>query len=281
MGGIRVKNQAVFDPKIFMEYIARQINGGGSHIFEQTRVIEIQENTPCQLITDSGAVVFARDVVVATDAVSANRFFLQTKVAAYRTYAVAAQIKTSRLGTALFWDGENPYHYIRPAGNRWIIGGADHKTGMESDTESCFGKIEQFVSEQFKVESFDYSWSEQILESVDGLPFIGLNPTSRHIYVSLGYSGNGITFGTLGGNIIADLAAGKENQWSDLYEPKRIKLLAAAKDFLAENKDFARCLISDRFSKSEVKNIDEVPLGQGKRIAIEGKAAAVYKDPHG
>jgi len=41
------------------------------------------------------------------------------------------------------------------------------------------------------VAATDYRWSGQIIEPVDGLPYIGKNTSSQHIHVATGYSGNG------------------------------------------------------------------------------------------
>ena len=42
-----------------------------------------------------------------------------------------------------------------------------------------------------------HRWSGQVIETADGLPFIGRNSGSDHVYVATGYAGNGMTFGTL------------------------------------------------------------------------------------
>ena len=67
-----------------------------------------------------------------------------------------------------------------------------------------------------------YRWSGQVMESNDGLAFIGLNPgPNKNIYIATGDSGNGITHGTLAGIILSDLIIGKKNDWIDLYSPSR------------------------------------------------------------
>ena len=64
---------------------------------------------------------------------------IHLKQAAYRTYVVERSFH--RLGSdALYWDTQDPYHYIRlqpwnDASDMLIIGGEDHKTGQADDTE--------------------------------------------------------------------------------------------------------------------------------------------------
>uniref|UniRef100_A0ACD5H3C9 FAD-dependent oxidoreductase n=1 Tax=Desertifilum tharense IPPAS B-1220 TaxID=1781255 RepID=A0ACD5H3C9_9CYAN len=44
----------------------------------------------------------------------------------------------------------------------------------------------------------------QLYEPIDGLPFIGQSPINSQLYLATGFSGNGMTFGTLAAMLIAD-----------------------------------------------------------------------------
>jgi glycine/D-amino acid oxidase-like deaminating enzyme len=148
-------------------------------------------------------------VFVAANVPVNNRVWLHTKIAAYRSYVIAAEIGDAFLEPALFWDTADPYHYTRihhAAGRTYlIVGGEDHRTGMESETERHFVSLARYAEERFGVRPIRYRWSGQIIEPVDGLPFIGLNSGSQHVYVATGYAGNGMTFGTLAGMMVSDL----------------------------------------------------------------------------
>lgn len=55
-------------------------------------------------------------------------------------------------------------------------------------------------------------WSGQVLETLDGLAFIGRNPhDADNVFVATGDSGMGLTHGTLAGMLLPDLIAGREN----------------------------------------------------------------------
>ena len=54
----------------------------------------------------------------------------------------------------------------------------------------------------------------QIIEPVDGLPYIGLNTLQHHVYVATGFSGNGMTFGTVAAIVVADAMLGRANPWA-------------------------------------------------------------------
>jgi glycine/D-amino acid oxidase-like deaminating enzyme/nitrite reductase/ring-hydroxylating ferredoxin subunit len=282
---IRFEHQAQFHPMRYLSALGQTIPGDGSAIFENTRVHDIEESHVRQVHTDRGT-IFARDVIVAANVPILNRFLMQTKIAAYRTYAIAARVRNSWDKDYLFWDTADPYHYIRREHingiDYLIVGGQDHKTGQEAHTDISYQKLEDYARERFEIESVPYRWSGQIIEPVDGLPFIGRNSMSQHIFVSTGYSGTGMTFGTIGGMLTSDLILGKANPWEKLYDAKRMKPLASVKNFISENVDFPSHLISDRFSSPSAESKEDlIRENEGRIVRTEGKRVAAYRDPEG
>jgi glycine/D-amino acid oxidase-like deaminating enzyme len=77
-----------------------------------------------------------------------------------------------------------------------LVGGEDHKTGQAEDTEAAFARLATYA-QRLGLEKPQHRWSAQVIEPVDGLPFIGRNAGSERVYVATGFSGNGMTFGTL------------------------------------------------------------------------------------
>jgi glycine/D-amino acid oxidase-like deaminating enzyme len=191
--------------------------------------------------TDRGYSVTAQSIVLATNAPIVDKVSkIYEKQVAYRTYAIAARIQKNSIPLALYWDTGNqkskdhvkPYHYarIQKTDNKdydlLIVGGEDHKTGIsitKNDFERKFKRLELWMRKIFSVEApVVYSWSGQVLEPLDGLAFIGLNPgDDKNIYIATGDSGNGITHGTIAGIILCDLIEGKNNPWTNLYNPDR------------------------------------------------------------
>ncbi|MEO5968787.1 MAG: FAD-dependent oxidoreductase [Bdellovibrionia bacterium] len=279
-GGIRIEDQAQFHPRKYLLALAKRIPGDGSHIFENTRALEIKEGTPAHVVTEQGE-LFGQDLVVATNTPSVNRFFMHTKVAAYRTYAIASPLDRPPLTKGLYWDTADPYHYIRSYDEVWIIGGEDHKTGMKTDTEECYLRLAEYTRSHFSGKSITDKWSGQIMDPVDGLPYIGLNPASRHTYIATGFSGNGMTFGTLSGLLIPDLILKRDNPWAEIFSPKRINVVSSAMHFLAENKDYPVCLIKDHLLKtntSKPEDVSNLPAGEGCVVNQNGQSIAVYRD---
>jgi glycine/D-amino acid oxidase-like deaminating enzyme/nitrite reductase/ring-hydroxylating ferredoxin subunit len=283
---LRFEGQAQMNPRAYLAALADGLDGGGSHVFEQTHVLDVDDSEPCRVITDSG-VIAAADVIVAAHVPISNRVLVHSKLAAYRTYAVGVEVPlVDPIG--LFWDTADPYHYIRSEtvdGRTFlIVGGEDHKVGENDDTTIPFKRIEAFVADRFgrAVAPTDYRWSGQIIEPADGLPYVGRNSLSSHIYIATGYAGNGITGGTLAAMILADEIQGIDNPWTDLYDATRFKPLASAKAFISENADYPKHLVADRLSGIVGPNeLDAIAPGQGKVLSIRGQRLAVYRNERG
>src|SRR5207248_8621955 len=124
-----------------------------------------------------------------------------------------------------------------------------------------------------------HRWSGQVVETPDGLPYIG--DTADHQFAGTGYSGNGMTVGTLAGMMAADRVLGRRNPWSDLFEPSRTKILGALWDYIRGNKDYPYYLVRDRFAGAEGRSLRAVRRGSGKVLHLNGEKLAVYRDPSG
>jgi glycine/D-amino acid oxidase-like deaminating enzyme/nitrite reductase/ring-hydroxylating ferredoxin subunit len=279
---LRVEDQAQFHPREYLLALAEGIQGDGSHIFEETQVTELYEGVPCRVHT-AGGIITCRDVVEATTT-PLNRVFLHTKLYPYRTYAVAGPLEAP-LEAGLYYDSQEPYHYIRTQRvegvDYLIVGGEDHKVGTEEDTEQRFTALEAYTRRRFPVREISHRWSGQVIEPADGLAYIGRNSNSRHVWVATGFSGTGMTFGTLAGMILTDLILGRQNPYAALYDATRVKPKAGAKDFIQENAEVAFRFVADRLAKPEGHDLSEVPPGEGRILEVDGKKVAVFREEGG
>jgi Rieske Fe-S protein len=124
-----------------------------------------------------------------------------------------------------------------------------------------------------------HRWSGQVVETPDGLPYIG--ETAARQFVGTGYSGNGMTFGTLTAMMAADRIAGHTNPWSDLFDPGRTKILGGAWNYINENTDYPYYRIRDRFAGADARSVRAVPRGAGRVLDLGGPKVAVYRDERG
>jgi glycine/D-amino acid oxidase-like deaminating enzyme len=236
-------DQAQFQPMQYLKGIASKINQyNEAKIFTETHAQEIQsDNSKCVVKTDSGHIVTAQNIVLATNAPIIDKVSkIYDRQVAYRTYVIAVEIQKNSIPSGLYWDTGNqeskdhvkPYHYIRiqQTGDQkhdlLIVGGEDHKTGSindKNDFDTKFKRLEKWMRNIFSVEGpIVYRWSGQVMEPMDGLAFIGTNPgKDKNVYIATGDSGNGITHGTIAGLILNDLILQRKNPWAELYNPDR------------------------------------------------------------
>jgi len=285
--GVRVGDQARFQPRKYLAALAQAIDDRGGMIFEHSAADQFSD-APLS-VTANGHTITCQDVVLAThtplmgNASLPGATLFQTKLALYTSYVIAGRVKPGSLPDALFWDTADPYHYVRLERSEGhdivIFGGEDHKTGQAPETNHCFERLERTLLSMLSNVKVTHRWSGQVIETPDGLPYIG--ETAAHQFVGTGFSGNGLTFGTLTGMMAADRIAGRTNPWSDLFDPGRKKIRNALWNYLKENKDYPYYVIRDRFAGAEGRSLRDVPRGSGKIIESKAGKLAVYRDERG
>lgn len=282
-GALRFPDQAQFHVQRYLAGLAAAAQGKGAQIHEETRAITVEDGEPCIVHLENGTRIRARDVIVATHK-PLNRVFLQTKVFSYRSYVLA--YRDIVFPDGLFWDTEDPYHYTSAftidGVPYLIVGGEDHKTGATQETEERFDKLHAYTKERVSVVGEPaYRWSAQVEEPVDGLPFIGRSPASDHVFVATGFSGNGMTFGTVAAMLGSDFVLERPNAWAELYSATRVKPIASAVTYVTENVDVPLHFVSDRLHPPDATSLGEVKPGEGKHVRVRGERLAVYCDPRG
>lgn len=285
--GLKFEHQALFHPLKYLAALAQQIPGDGSFVFEQS---EAEETTDEPLgVTCGGHRIQCGDIVLATHnplmgntgAVAAALF--QTKLALYSSYALGAWLPKGVFPEASFWDTSDPYYYLRierrEGGDYAIFGGEDHKTGQVQDTEQVYRKLEQKFLSVAPQARIDHRWSGQVIETNDGLPFIG--ETAPHQFAATGFAGNGMTFGTLGAMMAVDAILKRRNPWADLFDIHRKKVLGGTWTYLTENVDYPYYLARNWLAKGEGDSVATVKAGEGKILNLSGKKVAAFRDENG
>jgi len=129
-------------------------------------------------------------------------------------------------------------------------------------------------------EAVEFRWSGQVMESIDGLAYIGQNSGNEpNIYIATGDSGNGMTHGTIAGMLLTDLILGRENEWKSVYDPARIRF-SAATEFAKENLN-VMTQYGDYATPGERSSEHDIRAGEGAVIRRGLTKVAVSRDAHG
>ena len=284
-GAVVTEDQAQFHPRKYLLPLAERLPGDGSHVFELTRALDVEDGAPCRVRTDRGT-IRARDVVVATHLPILDRGLFFAKVHPQRSYVLAAEVDAARAPRGMYISTESPIHSVRstPAdgGRLLVIGGEGHKTGQEPRTDERYERLAAWIRERFGVDTFRYRWSTQDNYSVDRVPYVGrLRRTSRHLYAATGYGGWGMSNGIAAALLLADLVLGRPNRWATLYDSKRLKPAASAREFAVENANVAKRWFGDRAAAARRHGVNDLAPGEGRVARLGGELVAVHRDADG
>jgi glycine/D-amino acid oxidase-like deaminating enzyme len=125
---------------------------------------------------------------------------------------------------------DEPYHYLRReqiGGTEFIIvGGEDHKTGQDTHPEARFDRLTAYAQERFGIVKPSHTWSAEVVESVDGLPYVGKSP-GRQMSSSRPACGSGTTFASSRDPALSH-GARRGSPHGGLFNPSRKSLWADA-----------------------------------------------------
>ena len=285
-GAIRVEDQAEFHPRKFLLAVAERIPGEGSHVFERTKATDVRDGEPARVETESGRIVVADHVVVATHFPFLDRGGYFARQHPERSYALGIYVD-GQAPQGMYLSSESPSHTVRShptaRGELVIAGGESHKVGQSGeDTAERVARLERWARERFEVTEVAYRWSTQDNMPIDGVPYIGkLMPGSRRIWVATGFKKWGLTNGTAAAEILTDLIRGRENPWAWLFDPNRFKPGAAAKEFVKENVNVGWRFVRDKVGGGDFDSLEEIPPGQGGLVRAGATKVAAYRDEDG
>jgi glycine/D-amino acid oxidase-like deaminating enzyme/nitrite reductase/ring-hydroxylating ferredoxin subunit len=280
----RVTGQAKFNPLRYIHGLAKAFEAAGGAILQQCRVISITEDNTMKVATTAGT-FNAVDIVYATH-IPPGINLLHLRCSPYRSYAMAVTLADGAYPEDLSYDMYDPYHYYRTqivGGQPYlIVGGEDHRTGTEVNTEQCFRTLEAHVRKHFNVKEIVYKWSSQYYEPTDGLPYIGYLPGHEdHVYVASGFGGNGMTYGTVSAQLLKCIIMKENATLEKLFDPNRLKPVAGFTNFVAHNTDVIKEFFGKLFSAEELTQLADLAPGEGKLVSYHDRKVALYRNEEG
>jgi glycine/D-amino acid oxidase-like deaminating enzyme/nitrite reductase/ring-hydroxylating ferredoxin subunit len=286
--GVQFPRQAKFHPLKYLDGLLRVLAGPKCHVFERSEVTEV-EDKPLTVRVGQHRVlcdylVIATHCPMSGKANALSSTLFQTKQFLYTSYAIGAVLPRHPAPSACFWDTADPYNYLRiekgDAADYAIYGGGDHKTGQANDTSAVFRQLHDQLQSIVPGARVDHQWSGQVIETPDGLPYIG-EIVDRQ-FVATGFAGNGMTFGTVAALMAVEAYGQRRGPWFDLFNPHRKVLQpTAAREYARENADFPYHLVKDRLSHAPVGSAEMLQPGQGAVLEQDGQKIAAYRDREG
>lgn len=241
-GYLETAHQAKFHPRKYLAALVPILQQRGVRMYEETEIEKLEEGSPVVLHT-SRQKIRARHVLVATYAPLNRKLFF--KKAHYTSYVYEATLPPGVLPEGIYEDTADPYHYFRvdrlPSHDRLIVGGEDHRSDFPIGPEKNFQALEAFIHKTFSNIPYTLTrrWKGPILETVDGLAYIG-PVDEKNIFYATGFSGNGMTYSLIAAQAFADFVLGRENVWLTLYDAKR---LPALRSLMHKGRDYSKIML--------------------------------------
>ena len=204
---------------------------------EVLRRAELHERTPVTavrpgLLTTPRGRVRAPEIVLATNAWMIGWRPLRGRVTNFGSYVVLTEPVPELLerigwtGAEAVIDGRMFLHYFRTTDDgRVLMGSGSGPIGFGGRVDERFSGDRPTAARaeaglrrllpglaEARVER---AWGGPIDVSADHLPFFGTVPGER-VHYGAGYSGNGVGPSWLGGQILASLATGRDDEWTSL-----------------------------------------------------------------
>lgn len=278
------KAQAQIHPSKYVYGLAREFEKAGGVIMQNCTVTKVEEKGILVVETSAGDIK-TKNVIYATH-IPPGVNLLHFRNAPYRSYAMAVTLEDDNYPDALAYDMYDPYHYYRTQtidGKKYlIVGGEDHKTGHEENTDHCFTRVEAHVRTHYNIDKIVNQWSSQYFEPSDGLAYIGHLPGNpENVYVATGYSGNGITYSHIAAITLRDLIVKGDSDFKEIYEPSRIKMVAGFANFVKENADVVKEFFAKRLAMEKITALADLAPGEARLVKYDGQSVALYKDEDG
>jgi glycine/D-amino acid oxidase-like deaminating enzyme len=226
--GVFFRDGATVQPARLVLALRRAVVEAGVELYEHTRALRIgagETSTP-------RGVVRSPEIVVAVNAAATGWRPVARRVTNFGSYVVLTE-PAPELVAEIGWtggeavlDGRMFLHYFRTTNDgRVLMGSGSGPIGLAGRLDERFTSDRATAARAERglrrllpgldAARVERAWGGPIDVSADHLPFFG-TVKGRRIHYGLGYSGNGAGPSWLGGQILASLALGVEDEWTDL-----------------------------------------------------------------
>jgi len=208
--------------------LRRAVREAGVDLFESTPAVTLEDGN---VTTERGS-VRADTIVVAVNAAASGWRPVRRHVTNFGAYVVLTEPVPELLeeigwtGGEAIVDGRMFLHYFPTTNDgRVLMGSGSGPIGFGGRVDDRFvhdvptaARAERGLRRLLPglaAARVERAWGGPIDVSADHLPFFGTAPGTR-IHYGLGYSGHGVGPSWLGGQILASLALGRDDEWTAL-----------------------------------------------------------------
>lgn len=291
LGAIKFKNQAQFNPRKYVASLFEKVKNMGGKIYENSKVIDIKQEDNNYRITveNNNCIVKAKKVVLCTHYPIKNfpgMYF--TKMYQDKSYVIAVDTKQDEkdMIDGMYIQSCDPIISFRTANYQnkklLIIAGSGHRTGEPNGKiEDYFKNLENYIKKYYPKSEIMFKWSTEDCVTLDKVPYIGeFSNLMPNLYVATGFKKWGMSTSHVAGLLISDMILGKENKYQNIYKATRLEPIKNIKEFGNMLKESAYSLLINKIKPAQ-ENFENIPLGCGGIVDIEGEKVGIYKREDG
>lgn len=248
--GIKVDNTAVFHPIKYLYGLTEEILKNKINIYENTTALKIEKNKNNYLVYTNNGTIKANKIVVATH----YPFFIKPGFIPFKTHLEKEYVLASKIDKIQKFNSitnEKPIistRYHKDNDNYIIFASIESKLAKNQNNEVNFKNLIKKFESTFN-NKITNLWFTYDLMTNDKLPIIG--ELQDNFYLATGFNKWGMTNGTIAGKILSDLILKKNNQYTELFSPKREITMEQIKNFFLDGFTTASSLIDSKVNKNK------------------------------
>jgi gamma-glutamylputrescine oxidase len=223
--GLGYPHSALLNPVLLCRELKRIVIAGGVRMHERTPVRRLTPGRPVSIGLDGGTLT-ARQLVLATNAYTAQLGLLQGQIIPVHTHVIQTECLSQFQLARLNWPGRNPFfeagnifNYFRlTPDNRILFGGGrplyraapgDPRCGA---TDIADPRVWQAQADVFAKRfpaladvAIANKWSGALAMTLDHLPIVGELSGAPGVFFAGGWNGHGVAMATASGALVAEL----------------------------------------------------------------------------
>ena len=223
-GGVRLADQAQFDPMPLLDSLIDELIDSGGRIVEGARVRSVSQHRDRVRLRVHAAAgdaeVDTEHCVLATGIPILDRGGFFARVKPSRSYSFAFDVPGD-ITRPMFLSAGSPTRSVRYApidgGERLVVAGAGHTVGRKDPTAEL-DELSSWAQQHFPGAVVTNQWSAQDYTSIDRLPYVGpILPGGERIFVATGFNKWGLTAGVAAGLILSSQMLGGRMDWARAF----------------------------------------------------------------
>ncbi len=271
---LKVEDTAVFNP---IKYINTLVNiiKDKIKIYEHVRALTITKENGNYIVDTTSGKIKTKYVVVCTH----YPFFIIPGLIPFKTHIEKSHVIASKVDKIEKFNaisiGKQTYsiRYYKDNDSYIIFAGESYKMSNHVNYQQRQEELKIKFEKLFNKKP-EYEWSIHDITSNDLLPIIGSASNSdSNLLLATAFNKWGMTNSILSGKILSDIILKKDNEFIDLFNPKREITIKRTINFLVDSFNISKIYISTKINKNRSFYNSNVKFEN-----IDGKNYGVYID---